>query len=648
MDSVDSLPTSLPSTSSSESDSSSLIDEGEGGDIKARVKYNLFFEFLRCKEGQNPSAKCKLCHRTYKFTLTSKGNLLKHLQTTHPNKLREHKEEQAKLTSANQQKFNKDGTFIPRTKEPFRNQDKILTSIVRNLCGKGGLAISVVEQSWFRTFTQEVEPKFQLVSRVAVNLKLDKLFEEEKKSLLTDIAKSVIDKPSVTVDLWTGCDTRSFMGCTVHFIHEQHVRSHMLFFVEFPPPHTAQNIKARFEDELDNLGLTCFTITTDNAVNMKCAFEVENQDFEARNVADRNEADRDEDELDDDEINLLSQWTPCEVKVEGWLGCAAHQLQLVVLDGYREIKSYRRVQAVFAKANAIAALSHRSSHFSYSLSKKIPKPCDTRWNSHFHLHEHLIKQCDDINRALQKPTVNRNDLVISATHKEILSLIVDIMQYFSEATDILQAEETPASNHVIPIIDSLENALMQSRSDMASINALCQRLLTSLRGRFGYLLDSPIHKAATAIDPRVKLSFTDHQKEGKVFIFSSHDVKESIKGLIHLCPQVVSTTIEQPVLAKKPKLLDFSSISDHSHSGTMNDVEIELQVYLDQSRVDINPIKFWAERKETPLSLLALKLLSVPCSSAPVERLFSKAGIVLSQRRTRTSSSKLEKLIFLK
>ena len=134
--SIDSLPTSLPSTSSSESDSSSLIDEEEGGDIKGRVKYNLFFEFLRRKEGQNPSAKCKLCHHTYKFTLTSKGNLLKHLQTTHPDKLRDHKEEQAKLISVTQQKFNKDGIFIRRTKEPFRNQDKILTSIVRNLCGK--------------------------------------------------------------------------------------------------------------------------------------------------------------------------------------------------------------------------------------------------------------------------------------------------------------------------------------------------------------------------------------------------------------------------------------------------------------------------------------------------------------------------------
>ena len=87
-----------------------------------------------------------------------------------------------------------------------------------------------------------------------------------------------------------------------------------------------------------------------NAANKNCAFEVENQDFEARNVADRNEADRNEDELD---INLLSQGRRL-----AWVCCSSIAAR-VVIDGYREVKSYRRVQAIFAKANAIAALSHR-------------------------------------------------------------------------------------------------------------------------------------------------------------------------------------------------------------------------------------------------------------------------------------------------
>lgn len=101
------------------------------------------------------------------------------------------------------------------------------------------------------------------------------------------------------------------------------------------------------------------------------------------------------------------------MKFEGWIGCAAHQIQLVVNDGYKELKSYRCVQAVFAKAKAISALSRKSSHFAYSLSLKFPVPNDTRWNSYFQLHEHILKHFKDINKALQK--VDCIDLAITKT-----------------------------------------------------------------------------------------------------------------------------------------------------------------------------------------------------------------------------------------
>ena len=51
---------------------------------------------------------------------------------------------------------------------------------------------------------------------------------------------------------------------------------------------------------------------------------------------------------------------------------------------------------------------------------------------------------------------------------------------------------------------------------------------------------------------------------------------------------------------------------------------------------------------ESPLKKLALELFSIPSSSAPVERLFSKAGIILNQRRTRLSSSSIEELLAFK
>ena len=93
---------------------------------------------------------------------------------------------------------------------------------------------------------------------------------------------------------------------------------------------------------------------TDNAANMKNAFEMVNDD------GDVNVENYDDEEV---EVNILKQWTPHHLKFEGWIGCATHQIQLVVNDGYKELKSYRCVQAVFAKAKAISALSRKSSHF---------------------------------------------------------------------------------------------------------------------------------------------------------------------------------------------------------------------------------------------------------------------------------------------
>lgn len=72
-------------------------------------------------------------------------------------------------------------TITPKL--PIGNQDKILTSIVKNLCGRGGLPLNVVKQDWFRDFMIDVEPKFQPTSRVAVSTKMDALYEREQKQV---------------------------------------------------------------------------------------------------------------------------------------------------------------------------------------------------------------------------------------------------------------------------------------------------------------------------------------------------------------------------------------------------------------------------------------------------------------------------------
>lgn len=75
----------------------------------------------------------------------------------------------------------------------FKNQETILTSIVRNPCGAGGLAIGIVERPWFRQFMKDVEPRFRSASRIAVKRKLNELYQQERSSLLHEV--NIVCKP---------------------------------------------------------------------------------------------------------------------------------------------------------------------------------------------------------------------------------------------------------------------------------------------------------------------------------------------------------------------------------------------------------------------------------------------------------------------
>ena len=86
----------------------------------------------------------------------------------------------------------------------------------------------------------------------------------------------------------------------------------------------------------------------------------------------------------------------------------------------------------------------------------------------------ILKHCDEINEALQK--VGHSELVVCTADRNSLAGVVAVMGYFSEAIDILQQEGKATINCVIPVIDSLENTLIQTSREKSVINALCERI----------------------------------------------------------------------------------------------------------------------------------------------------------------------------
>lgn len=90
--------------------------------------------------------------------------------------------------------------------------------------------------------------------------------------------------------------------------------------------------------------------------------------------------------------------------------------------------------------------------------------------------------------------------------------------------------------------------------------------------------------------------------------------------------------------------------SRRRHSVTA-DAAVEVQRYLAEPNIgrSEDPLQYWERQKliYPHLYRLAVKYLCTPASSVPCERVFSKAGEVVSKKRTRLSPKTVEKLMFL-
>lgn len=79
-------------------------------------------------------------------------------------------------------------------------------------------------------------------------------------------------------------------------------------------------------------------------------------------------------------------------------------------------------------------------------------------------------------------------------------------------------------------------------------------------------------------------------------------------------------------------------------------INSEITLYRNEQAIfEQNPLLYWAEngKKFLRLRLLALDYLVILATSVPSERLFSKAGLILTDQRSSLKSKHLEKLLFL-
>ena len=97
---------------------------------------------------------------------------------------------------------------------------------------------------------------------------------------------------------------------------------------------------------------------------------------------------------------------------------------------------------------------------------------------------------------------------------------------------------------------------------------------------------------------------------------------------------------------KRKSLFSYSEssqpVSKKLRVDIMNDIEEEIAFFLKDSCYE--PTLIYDKKNQFPyLYRLALRILCVPATSAPAERIFSKSGLIMTPQRSRLSTDTLSK-----
>ena len=147
---------------------------------------------------------------------------------------------------------------------------------------------------------------------------------------------------SLTLDLWTNRQMRSYLGVTAHFINGFQFISCMLSCKRFKECHTAENIYSSYEGIVQLFGIERKVkhIVSDNASNMITAFSLPGFEESATSDASMDSNNDTGNESDDDTTTDGDTTIDSSLIDEDVLqylpehqSCFAHTLQLVVKDG---------------------------------------------------------------------------------------------------------------------------------------------------------------------------------------------------------------------------------------------------------------------------------------------------------------------------
>lgn len=337
-------------------------------------------------------------------------------------------------------------------------------------------------------------------------------------------------------------------------------------------------------------------------------------------------------------------------KKADWIGCAAHQVNLIIqalFDPKNKMyrSSLRAYIEVCTAVRNLVSYYNRSKKFELDISLK--QEFEIRWDTKYLMClSVLVNELRLLAiRGSNKETQSIKQLV-DAIDFEVLRELVPVLKLFYEARLMISTEQKSTLNLVLPIKKKLLIKLAEQPGDSERLNNLKNAFRREITNR---LVVNETHLIATFLTPKFR------KMTGLVEELELEMVIGNLSDMIAEMPSDQATHEADFEVSQMEFDDDLEMFAERAvltdERRTTNEIEQYLAMPLCSDDLNQDPYLFWSKEKirrlMPKLSIVALRTLVIPATSCPIERSFSQATLTLSHLRTQLSGEKLNDLLVI-
>lgn len=515
-------------------------------------------------------------------------------------------------------------------------KQKILDEALLEMIATDFHPLSIVDDRGFRRFVGKLQPLYKLPTRQAL---YDNLLTSQYARAVTERRAEVQVAAAVCLSAegWLSHASERYVALTAHYLNAQlETKSCLLDCFMYTDHHTADAVK----DELTRI--------------------VEEWGCQGKVVA---------------FVTDSSPHVSAAVQLAGWrsLPCFANMLNVMAQEALNEIADVRskvRAAVDHFRCNAIANEMLRSVQQQMSLPERellLDTPA-SRWTQTYRMLQRLAEMREAVVSALALLVDNVPEL-LSPPEWEVVVYACELLRPMYEVTCELAAERYAPASKIILMARGLTRLCrdqFESPAMPVVVRKMANVMLASMTAWFGSFELNNLLAEATLLDPRFKRSGFEDATAAEQAVLnvtgaasntnSASGTEENIAYNVTVTEPDGTVSTQQMPVALPPSSSIWSDYDQRVYiivaaQNPAAEAQTQMRQFLEEPLLPRQEscVEWWQSRAAIYPRLLEVvrERMCLVASSAPCDRLYSKSGAVLMDRRSRLDQSEVRQLVFL-